>query len=209
MSKYTYSTRALFSLLVLGLGCSDGWREATNVLEKLDCGMSKEAVISILPTSHSARSTSHSDGELYEISIESGPRLRLFFSPDGLYAVRVTEVVGLMKVFEHPLENLCTGERSIRVTVMAENARWGGSSVILDGLAVGRLPVSAVPTIDLELPLGRHQVHLQGGDGLSAAAPLELTDESGHVTVVFGESAAPVVTKDPPESPPRRWRGEG
>lgn len=198
MCKYIYSICALLSLLVLG--CSDGWREATFVLEKLDCGMSKEDVISLLPVGHGGRSIRHPAGELYEVSMESGLGLRMFFSPDGLYAVRVTEVVGLMKVFEHPLENLCTGERSIRVTVMAEDERWSGGSIELDGQVVGQLPASAVPTVDLELPLGSHRVHLQGGDGRSAAAPLELTAESGHVTVVFRASAAPVITKDPPES---------
>lgn len=198
MCKYIYCTCASLSLFVLG--CSDGWREATFVLEKLDCGMSKEDVISLLPgEGFSGRSIQHPAGELYEVSMESGPSLRLFFSPDGLYAVRVIEVVGLMKVFEHPLENLCTGERSIRVTVMAEDERWSGSSIELDGQVVGQLPASPVPTVDLELPLGNHRIHLQGGDRRSAAAPLHLTAESGHVTVVFRAGAAPVITKDPPE----------
>jgi hypothetical protein len=169
--------------------------------------MSKEDVISLLTSeSRSARSIPQPADDLYEVSIESGPNLRLFFSPEGLYAVRVIETVGLMKVFEHPLENLCTGEKSVRVTVLAEDEKWSGSSIKLDGRVVRQLPASAVPTVDLEVPLGSHQLQLEDGDALSAAAPLELTAESSHVTVVFRGSAAPVITTDPPEPSARRHR---
>ena len=193
-------------LLSLVFGCADGWGEARAVLDQLSCGMSKEDVASLLArTTSGAKPTPVPADDLYDVAIDSGPNLRFFFSPEGLYAVRVTEAVGLMRVFEHPRENLCTGERSIRVTVVADE-KWRGSSISLNGHFVGDLPDSAVPSTDLELPLGEHQVQLAGRDDLSAAASLDLTEKSSHLTVVFLGPAAPVVTADPETPPSPRLR---
>lgn len=189
--------------LVLILGCSNGWQDATALLDELSCGMSEEEVMTLLASlNHNTHWDSSSDGRLHEVTVRRGPNLSFYFSPDGLYAVRASETVAPMKVFSHPRRNLCTGERTIRVTVLAAGEAWKGSDILIDGQVAGELTDTPVPSAKLELPLGDHEVRLQTPDALSPAADLVLTPESSHVTVVFDAG------DDPPQittAPTEMW----
>lgn len=191
--------RCICSLaFVLISGCSNGWQDATALLDELSCGMSEEEVMALLASlKHTIQWDSGSDGRLHT-TLKRGPNLSFFFSPEGLYAVRASETVAPMKVFLHPRRNLCTGERTIQVTVLAAAESWKGADILVDGRAAGELTDTPVPSANLELPLGDHEVRLQAPDSLSSAADLVLTSESSHVTVVFDRGDDPPhVTTDP------------
>lgn len=185
--------------LLLTIACSHGWQDPSALLDELACGMSKEEVVALLTSlEHRVQWESKFDGRLYEVNLRRGPSLSLFFSPEGLYAVRASETVAPMSVFLHPRTNLCTGERTIKVTVLAAGEAWKGGHILVDSQAAGELTDSPAPSATMELPLGDHQVRLRAGDRLSPAAALILTPESSHVTVVFDrEDDPPQITTDP------------
>jgi hypothetical protein len=155
--------------------------------------MTKTEVESVLTTrtKHGIQWQSSFDGRYYEVSLERGPNLSFHFAEEGLYAVRASETVAPMKVFLHPRDNLCTGEKTIQVEVLAAGDAWTDSAVLIDGRAIGE------PGLELELGLGKHQIRLESSHGSSRTADLVLTSESSAVTVTFDEEGHSNVTRRP------------
>ncbi|MCH9648166.1 MAG: hypothetical protein K0U98_08005 [Deltaproteobacteria bacterium] len=189
-------------LLFLG-GCSDHWDETMDLVGQFTCGMSSDEIKSLVTPNRMRRMDDDTAIRNYvsSFSLERGPTVSLFFSRNRFYAVRISETVGLTKIFEHPRQNLCSGEKTIRVTAYSNSDHWAEGAVLLNDKEIDRLENSSPLSGDLELPLGSHKLHLEKDGKSSAVANLILTPMSSHMTVFFGEGQ-PFVDSDPPE----KWK---
>lgn len=189
---------AVLSLSLAFEGCADGVGKTRRFLAGLSCGMSRDQVHALLPaTVERWQCDEGAASERCETNLKRGPGIELSFSRSGLEAIRAYETVGPMKSFSHPRLNLCTGERTIPVAVLAFEGAWQDATVIVDGRAAAEMQGAGV---ELEIALGRRQIALAAGERHSDVAQFELSATSSRVQVTFDATGNATVS-------PEEWRG--
>jgi hypothetical protein len=103
--------------------------------------------------------------------------LELRFSNHSLYGVRRRVTISPSLVREYPMENLCTGETTVRVTISNRTATWAGAEVIVDGIAVASLPRNEWPVLDLELSGGVHSVKVRSQGAATDSFRLSVSEQ--------------------------------
>lgn len=166
--------------VLLVLSCNfitgESWERADEFVAQLRCGLSLQEVVELAEQYRSIKVLEHDEpGWANHLVRRKNTTISLFVGREGLELVSRSDVTGMQRVRVTPRRNLCTGEATIELSIIAPKS-FEGAGVFLDGDKLGAIPPSLLTTI--RVPLGEHEVGVQSPGGASAVIRLQLDEQS-------------------------------
>lgn len=143
--------------LVLAVACASSAREARwahDLESELACGLSEEQVEELAGAELERLEARGRFGS--HVLRRGGTNVWLEFNEDGLASVLTAKPRALKRMRISLRKDVCTGEE-LQLARLFFPAAFGGASVSLDGLGIGRLPLEERP-FDFEMVVGTHEL---------------------------------------------------
>lgn len=157
----------------LVISCAGDWNDLLALQEELRCGMSPDEVGQVaLGHGFSVGDGSLDNGgsTLTARREDDLDQLVLFFAANSLESAQKYRHTGFTRLCEFPVDNLCTREQRVRVTI--EHSReLEGHRLLVDSEAHGTLSGGAV---DLYLTPGEHRIEVLRPDGRPLAKEIDV-----------------------------------
>lgn len=187
MKRFSTSVAAwLIATTMVLTSCASGpWRKADDFVASLQCGISEANIGKIAEHFSELRIERPPDAEDKLVAQKGNTVIQLWFDERGLVSQQITWTYPWTRFSARQKVDLCTGERTIVVRVIAPPS-WANAAVLLDGEQVAIL--SAQGTVGLELGLGEHRLSIEDSSSRRRTRKLAYDVGSpGYDRVVFND----------------------